>query len=324
MPPRLVIPRIPCKNCAMTDHITLTLPDLQATFAAHGARLETLSYRGGPSLVLHADPVAHPQWRDVYPGAIVGPIANRVGRGAFTLNGERYQMPCNEDGMTALHSGPDGLDQHEWEVTEQSETAVTFRATLADGDGGLPANRAIEVSYRLDGATLSLDIRATSDAPTPINIAHHPYWRLGDASQHKLWVAADHYLPVDAHNIPKGEIAPLDNTAFDHRTARPLDPAIDHNLCLSDAPRPAPVHIATLSGADGLSLRIDSTEAGLQVYAGAHLPVIAGTDIAPFAGIALEPQGYPDAVNHGGFPAIICSPERPYAQKTRYHIDRAT
>ncbi|MFL4471298.1 aldose epimerase family protein [Tateyamaria armeniaca] len=308
----------------MTDEITLSSDALTARFSAHGARLEMLRLVDGPSLVLHADAADHPTWRSVYPGAIVGPVANRVTGGRVRLGGHIYQMPCNENSITALHSGPNGLDQRVWEVKGQTQNALHLQLTLADGDGGLPGNRTIDVRYVLDGATLSLTIAADTDAPTPINIAHHPYWRLGDASAHLLQVDATHYLPVDARNVPTGEIAAVAGTVFDHTSPKPLDPDIDHNFCVRRNRRENPRHVATLTGADGLAVDIESTEPGLQVYAGAYLPTLAGTDITPLAGVAMEPQGWPDAVNHDAFPSILCAPDTPYRQITRYRIRRAT
>ena len=49
----------------------------------------------GQVVILTADPDAHPAWYDVYPGAIVGPVANRVRAGKVVIDGKSYQMPCN-------------------------------------------------------------------------------------------------------------------------------------------------------------------------------------------------------------------------------------
>ncbi|MEP5632870.1 MAG: aldose epimerase family protein [Tateyamaria sp.] len=308
----------------MTDQITLVSDGLRATVSPHGARLKTLSYQGSASLTLHADPSRHPTWRDVYPGAIVGPVANRVAGGRVPLNDVIHHMPCNENGITALHSGPNGLDQQMWQVVLQTSNEVHLCALLPHETGGLPGTRAINVHYKVEGATLTLSITAVTDAPTPINIAHHPYWRLGDARDHRLQIPATHYLPVNGDNIPTGQIAPVANTPFDHAHPKQLDPSVDHNFCIKTVASNVPTRLATLHGSDGLALRINSTEPGLQVYAGAHIPTLPGTDIAPFAGIALEPQGWPDAVNHPNFPPILCAPGHPYRQITQYCIGRDT
>lgn len=311
-------------SAAMQDDMTLTSGPLTARINPLGARIIHLSLGGSPNLVLAADPDAHPGWYDVYPGVIVGPVANRVRDGRITVDGHTHQMPQNEGGVTCLHSGPDGLHTRVWEVLGHSADHLTLRCVLPDGDCGLPGDRDIQAHFALIDATLRLTLTATTTKPTPMNIAHHPYWRLGDAADHLLTVRADRYLPVDDLNLPTGEIASVAGTDYDFRNPRPLPAGIDHNLCLADAPTPEPRHIATLTGADGLRMRIKTTEPGLQVYAGAYLPTLPGTDIAPLAGIALEPQGWPDAANQPGFPNIMISPDESYRQISEYCLDRAT
>ncbi|WP_420012228.1 aldose epimerase family protein [Tateyamaria sp.] len=308
----------------MQDLITLTSGPLTARFHPFGARLLHLSLNGGQNLVLAADPVAHPVWYACYPGAIVGPVANRITDGQVKVAGQTHQMPRNEGGATCLHSGPEGLHARTWQVAKHGADHVTFRCLLADDDCGLPGARDIRAQFQLIDATLRLTISATTDAATPMNIAHHPYWRLGNAADHRLMVPADHYLPVNARNLPTGMMASVANTGFDFRTPRALSADIDHNLCLSDAPTQSPQRVAVLTGTDGLRMQIKSTEPGLQVYAGAYLPCLPGTDIGPLAGIALEPQGWPDAPNQPQFPSVMITPETPYRQITEYCLDHAT
>ncbi|WP_299145852.1 aldose epimerase family protein [uncultured Tateyamaria sp.] len=307
----------------MPKTISIASGAMRALLSTSGARLLSLHYDNQP-VILSADPEQHPGWFDVYPGALIGPVANRIRAGHVPLSGTTYQMVCNENDVTALHSGPNGLDVREWQIDAQTEHSVRLHHHLDDGDMGLPGKRHITVSFALDDAALTLDIKATTTTPTPMSIAHHPYWRLGNARDHKLQVSADHYLPTDADNVPTGTIASVDGTALDHRTARQLDAATDHNLCTATAPVTQPRAVATLTGTDGLRMVVETTEPGLQVYSGAHLPDLQRTDVAPFAGIALEPQGWPDAPNNPSFPNVIATPETPYHQITRYVFDRAT
>ncbi|GGX46088.1 aldose 1-epimerase [Tateyamaria omphalii] len=294
---------------------------LIATFDPDGARIRSLHLDKGANLVLDVDDAVSQDLRDAYGGVIVGPLANRVRRGQVPLGDTVYQMPWNENGTTALHSGPNGLDRVKWTVVAQDRTALHLRHHLPDGDGGLPGNRDIELWFEVLNNTLTLRVTMTTDAPTPVSIAHHPYWRV--TPEHKLRIQATHYLPTDHANLPTGAMAPVADTPFDHRTARPIDPGTDHNFCIADAPRSAPAPVATLTTPTHI-LEIASTEPGLQVYSGAFLPKIPETSIAPLAGVALEPQGWPDAVNHPNFPNVICTPDHPYSQVTQYTLQPAT
>jgi aldose 1-epimerase len=63
----------------------------------------------------------------------------------------------------------------------------------------------------------------------------------------------------------------------------------------------------------------------LQLYNGSGLTetaagMLPGQQLRPFAGIALEPQAWPDAPHHPEFPAIRIDPITPYQQVTTYRI----
>ena len=50
-------------------------------------------------------------------GAVVGPYANRIAGGTFTVDGEEYHFPLNNNGQT-LHGGEKGVDMLVWDVEE--------------------------------------------------------------------------------------------------------------------------------------------------------------------------------------------------------------
>lgn len=66
-----------------------------------------------------------------------------------------------------------------------------------------------------------------------------------------------------------------------------------------------------------------TTEPGLQVYSGQMLPrepVKHAARAMPFAGLALEPQRFPNAVNEPAFPSVIVEPGTPYRQRSIYRF----
>ncbi|MBY5932745.1 galactose mutarotase [Tateyamaria omphalii] len=305
----------------MTKTYTIHSDRLTATFDPDGARMRSLQLDGGPNLILDVDDAVTPALRDAYGGTIVGPLANRVRGGKVPMGNVIHQMPCNEVGITALHSGPDGLDRMQWTVTGQHPARLCLQYHLPDGHGGLPGNRVIDLEYSVWRSTLTVNIWMQTDAPTPASIAHHPYWRV--TGGHSLRIHADQYLPTDNTNLPTGDIADVAGTPFDHRTPRAIDKDTDHNFCVSTTRAPDPRPMAELTTAHS-RLKIDSTEPGLQAYSGAFLPDIPQAEIAPLSGIALEPQGWPDAVNNAHFPNVICAPDHRYSQTTRYTLNSAT
>lgn len=318
----------------MSQVIDISSEALRVRVLSQGATLAGVRFANDRrNLVLgFADPADHARI-PAFAGHLAGPVANRVRAGRVEIDAQAYQMPLNEAGRTSLHSGPDGLHAQNWTIADQSPHDVTLTCTLPDGLNGLPGTRVVTAQYAITDTTLRLSITATSDQTTPINIASHPYWNLdgsADISGHSLQVDAAHYLPTDAHNLPTGTQMPLAGTPYDFQQTKavPLDPTLDLNYCLDDKMRVAPVHAATLTGQDGTTLRIATTCPGLQVYTAAHLPdlPVAMADcpaLAPFAGIALEPQHWPDAPHHRHFPQILIRPDQTYRQVTDYCLTRS-
>ncbi len=310
--------------------ITLHSDTLRASILPQGATLVDLRFSDQTRnmVIGFADPQDHINV-PICAGSLVGPVANRVRDGHVTLSGKTYQMPLNE-GPNTLHSGPDGLHTQMWQLHSQTSAALTLSCQLRDGTNGLPGTRQISAIYSLMGNTLSLTITATTDHPTPMNIAAHPYWNLDgqpDVGGHHITVHAADYLPTDIQGLPTGDLKPLSGTAFDFKTACPvpLSPDLDVNFCLARAPRPTPQPAAILVGSDGTRLDIATTAPGLQVYAGSGLPelpvTMAGSPpLKPYSGIALEPQHWPDAPHHTHFPQITLHPGETYTQTTHYTL----
>lgn len=305
--------------------IHLLLGPFEAVIAPLGANLVRFR-RHGRDLILGLRDISAHVSNDFYAGTIVGPIANRISKGKVEIDGQTFQMELNEAGKTALHSGTDGLHTLTWDIVSTRSSSVALACQLPDGYSGLPGHRDISVLYVLDETGLTVTIEATTDKKTPINISHHPYWALEpDQSTTKLMVNAPTYLPIDTHGLPTGEQRSVVDSPFDFTKLRSIgtDASLDHNWCVgtkrSETPRP----IATLTAQDGLQLEIHSTEVGLQVYTGSGLPTFAptlseGPQIKPNTGIALEPQGWPDAPNNSTFPSILLDTGEVYRQITRY------
>jgi aldose 1-epimerase len=163
----------------------------------------------------------------VFLGAVIGRYANRIARGTFTLDGVVYRIPRN-NGENSLHGGPAGFDTKVWSATEiRDADGVGVRLTLVspDGDQGFPGTVTTEVTYRLEARNrLSISYRATTDAPTVLNLTSHAYWNLagegnGDVYGHTLMLNAGRFCPTDETLIPVGEPVVVDGTPFDFRRA---------------------------------------------------------------------------------------------------------
>lgn len=248
-----------------------------------------------------------------YRQPIVGRYGNRIAGGRFDLDGFTYMLPCNE-GENHLHGGPKGFDKQEWTITPLSEESLLMTRISPDGEEGYPGNLEISVLCTLtDKNELVLQYAAVTDAPTILNPTLHAWFNLhgsgeGLTSTHLLKINADYYTPVDAALIPTGEIAPVEGTPFDFRTAKPVTPEFDHNFVLRGASgEPA---VALYEPSNGIMLRIYTDQPGLQLYTG-----------RPDCGVVLETQHFPDSPHHADFPSTVLRPGEKYSQTAIYHFE---
>ncbi len=247
-----------------------------------------------------------------YMGAIVGRVSGRIGQARFSLAGREYRLSRN-DGRHHLHGGKTGLSRRNWTMQSDGAQAVRLTCRLEDGEDGYPGALDVRLDIRLDDGRLIYEMQATPDRPGPVSLAQHNYYNLAGGGLiwgHRLRVVADSFTETDEEHIPTGRLAPLPQE-LDFRCGKSLESdihrALDLNMTLpGNHDRNWP--IAVLSAPGEVALRIWSDQPGLQVYTGARLPV-------PGAGICLEAQNWPDAVNHAGFPSPIATPERPYRQR---------
>lgn len=246
-------------------------------------------------------------------GKSVGRCANRIAFGRMTVEGKEYALEVN-NGPNHLHGGIQGFDSKVWQVQEAGRNTLVLTLHSADGEENYPGNLEVVATYTVVEETLHLRLEAYADAATIVNLTNHAYWNLSGKptiDSMTLEVRASAYTPVDATNIPDGRILPVEGTDFDLRKAALLgernsaahpDTAagLDHNYVLDS--EPGDKIAAILLDPESRHRLIVATDApGLQVYTGEYLPQAR-------QGIALEAQGFPNAVNTPHFPSVILRP----------------
>jgi aldose 1-epimerase len=352
-PRRMLFGRAP--NGAPVESIEIASPSgMRARIIGWGASLQSLSAPDSngrwDNVILNYPDLAPYVARPEYFGASMGRFANRIGGASFTLDGRCYQLAANE-GANILHGGAHGFDKALWrfeEVRGGDEPSVRLGYASADGEEGFPGALEAQVTYTLSADnTLSIAFSATTDAPTMVNMTNHSFFNLAGASSgrtilgHTLMIAADAYTPVDSGLIPTGELRALAGTPFDFRTPTPIGARIadrgdeqlvrgdgyDHNYVLRGGVTAEPKLAARL--ADPLSgrvLELSTTEPGLQFYTGQYL----GRDAAATpvvhhrsAGLALEPQRFPDAPNKPDFASARLDPGETYRHVSVYRFTTA-
>ncbi len=316
------------------ERVTLRGGGLTANVLSYGAVLQDLRLEGCDApLVLGFDSFAPYLTHSPYFGATAGRCANRIRDGHLELDGQTWQLDRNFLGKHMLHGGSAGMGKRVWRIEAVAADSVTLAITLEDGEMGFPGRLEARVTFALLArGVFDIRMEAETDAPTLCNLAHHSYFALGaeTISDHLLEVDAESYLPVDADLIPTGEIRPVAGTGFDFRKPAPIRQAhpVDHNFCLAAARRRL-TRVARLENpGNGLAMELRTTEPGLQVYDGSKididLPGLAGQPMRRHAGIALEPQTWPDANHHDNFPGAVLRPGERYRQHTQYIFSKDT
>jgi aldose 1-epimerase len=322
---------------------TLRNEALTLRLCSYGARvtaLETADRNGAMGNVVlgHETLTPYLTGRNFYFGAMVGRVANRIANGRFTLDGCEYEVPQN-NGPNALHGGPWGFDTRNW-ASHSDMGSVTFSLLSEDGDAGFPGTLHARVRYSLEGAAACIDVQATTDAPTVVSLANHAYFNLGGEGsasilEHELTIEADAFTPLNATQVPTGEVRSVAGTPFDFREARAIGERIDvedeqirlgagydHNFVVRGEPGQLRPVATVYEAVSGRVLTVDSSEPGVQFYSGNFLD---GSSIGPSgrpyvrrSGLCLETQGFPDAVNQPRFPSVVLRPGETYLSRTRW------
>ena len=276
-------------------------------------------------------------------GAAVGRYANRLGDGRITVAGKTVQLPCN-NGRHTLHGGPTGWQYQLFKVENATANKLVLTLVSPDGDNNFPGEVRVQIVYTLtDDNTLDIRYRATTDAPTVINMTNHSYFNLnGDGNtailNHLLTIDADRYTPIDATFIPVGTKEPVAGSPFDFRKAKPIGQDIsadhpqlhfgkgyDHNFVLNtrgDMSRPCARLESPLTG---IVLEVFTTEPGMQLYTGNFLDgTVKGKNGVAYpqrSAVCLETQKYPDSPNqHWEESNAYLNPGEVYESRTTFRF----
>ena len=232
---------------------------MRAAITDYGAALVGLlvpCHKGeAKDVVLGYDDAAGYEAGNVYFGATVGRVGNRIGGAKFELDGKTYELEKN-DGENSLHGGRDFYNKRFWDAkipfaevsSREIGTAfakesmndggrsvklegkdgdtVTFVLDSPDGDQGYPGSLHIEVTYTLtDANELHIDYKAElvdGAASTLFNPTNHSYFNLsghdsGSVLDHEVIIRADRFTPTDGQLIPTGELRDVTGTPMDFR-----------------------------------------------------------------------------------------------------------
>jgi len=232
-------------------------------------------------------------------------------------------------GGTAIKNDKDALKQL---IAKQRKSGATVSEDLNNDD---------EYEWD-DNNNLEITYRATTDAPTMVNLTNHTYFNLdgqgsGTGLTQHLKLNCSRWLPTDETQIPTGEIAPVAGTPMDfteeceigkriHDDFHALKIGKGYDHCwVIDGFDGTMRETATLRGSEsGRTLTVKTTQPAVQVYTGNWLEGCPdgenGYVYHDYDAVAIECQGCPDAPNHPGFPSQRLNPGEEYIRKIRFEF----
>ena len=317
----------------------------KAKLISYGATLnsfETLDAKGNLlDIVLGFDNLEDYILQDKCFGCIVGRCTNRISNASFKLNGETYHLYKNNAGNSS-HGGKVGFGKKAWDIKEHTEDSVTFHITSPDMDENYPGELNLDVKYSLTDTGLKLEYLGHSTKDTIVNLTNHAYFNLnghaaGTIEKHLLTINADNFVWANEKTIPDGKILPVANTDMDFREPKEIGKVLnsdydqikwakglDRNWCINGNLHELNKACVLESKESGIKLTISTTQPGLQVYTGNYLsgsrPAKENVNYIDRAGVALECQGYPDAINHENFPSVVLRAGEEYRECTYYDM----
>lgn len=318
------------------DSVRVGVLPLGATLHRFDVRLPDGTWR---NIVLGSARLTDYLGTHLFVGSTLGRFANRIAGARFSLDGVEYRLDANEP-PNQLHGGTDGFHRRTWTVDGRGPGWVELSLVSPDGDQGFPGELRVSARYELVPGGAQVTYRATTDAPTVVNLTTHPYVNLagegvGNTDDHVLVVHASAWTPTGPDGIPTGEVREVTGTAADFRAGRAFGAAraaaeaegitrnegFDHNFVVDGAGLREHCRVS----AGGITFIVESDQPALQVYGGEHFDGscvgTSGREYARRAGIALETQHFPDSPHHPHFPDTTLRPGEEFVATTRWLVE---
>jgi aldose 1-epimerase len=221
-----------------------------------------------------------------------------------------------------------------WAATAQ-ETADGPSRELTDvskdGEEGYPGTVTATAVYTLSHDNeLRVEMRATTDKTTLVNMAHHSYWNLGGHDSgtildHELTLYADQYTP-GTPMVPDGRVMAVTGTPFDFTRAKPIGRDLkqaggapvgyDHNFVINGAANVLRPVARVKDPKSGRVMTLSADQPGVQFYTGNFLDGSArgkNATYRQYSGLCLETQKFPNAINVPGWQdQVILRPGQTY------------
>lgn len=263
-----------------------------------------------------------------YHGLTIGRTSGRIENATFTVGGRKAVLEVNNHGVDNLHGGSQGFHGKVFDMSVEScdgYTDVVFSYRSPDGEGGYFGNVDVTVTYRVHENENKLEIiyDAVADCETLLNLTNHAYFNMsGDLRQpvtkQKVFINASHVGVLNERLIVE-KIA---------KVTKPFDFRLPHDM--GDYISDESVQRYTLGydhpffldgrGTDKTACSLYSELSGIKLEVTTTYPcvVVFGDNFGGYKSTCFECQYHPDGIHQTPNDCGVCSPRKPYRERTVY------
>jgi aldose 1-epimerase len=207
---------------------------------------------------------------------------------------------------------------------EPSETAdgpsIKLTYESKDGEEGYPGTvKATNIYTWTNKNELKVDMEATTDKTTIVNMAHHSYWNLaghdsGSILEHEVTINADKFTPGDKETlVVGGQVKAVKGTVWDFTKPKAIGkdvkaaggkaPAIgfDANWIVNGDAHKMREALKFKDPKSGRVMVVDGDQPGVQFYSGNFLDGSVkgkgGAQYNQYQAICVETQKFPNSIN---------------------------
>jgi len=277
---------------------------------------------------------------ELYFGAAIGRVGNRIGLGRFTVDGVEYKVVVN-NGPNHLHGGIKGFHALVWDAKQTDEDTIELSYTSNDMEEGYPGTLQVKIVYKLtEDNAFEIQYYATTDKTTLCNLTNHSYFNLSGEGcdtilDHIIYINSKAFTITDEGLIPTGEIVSLEGTPLDFSVPTAIGERIDtdyeplnfghgydHNYVIDKKGDGVELAATAISPITGIQMDVLTDQPGVQLYTGNWMNGseigLTGKPYKHRSAFCFEAQKFPDAPNKPNFPSIELKPGETYRHTCIY------
>ena len=285
-------------------------------------------------------------YKNLYMGAVVGRVANRISDAKFVMDCKEYCLTKNYKDKYQINGGFNGFDTMIWDMIKEKPNGIVLQHINPHGMEGYPGKLNATVTYTLDDCNnFRMCFEATSNKKTPVNMSNYLYLNLaGHHSrkeglfEHNIKIRCSKIVETDKERIPTGCLMPVKHSPYDLRKYVNLGKRLkkfftypikgfDDLYCIDSKPDEMVYVSKVIHPCTGRMLEVLTNQNAVQFGTCSEFPDIGDPIIgkshaiyAQYGGFYLATQNYPDAVNNCHFPCTLIKPKEKYCHDVIYRF----